>query len=100
VVENRKLYAAKFAQATPVIQRALRCERPDAAFYLWAATPIDDAEYARRLYAETHVTVLPGSYLSRSVDGASPGAGHVRIALVASPAEVADAAGRIASFTA
>jgi N-succinyldiaminopimelate aminotransferase len=99
VVENRKLYAAKFDQATPVIQRALQCERPDAAFYLWAATPIDDAEYARRLFAEKHVTVLPGSYLSRTVGGASPGAGHVRIALVASPAEVAEAAGRIASFT-
>jgi len=99
VVANRALYAAKFDQATPVIQRALDCQRPDAAFYLWAATPIDDAEYARRLYAATNVTVLPGSYLSRSVDGASPGAGHVRIALVASPAEVAEAAGRIASFT-
>lgn len=99
VVENRRLYAAKFDQATPVIRRALRCERPDAAFYLWAATPIDDAEYARRLFAEQHVTVLPGSYLSRDVDGANPGAGHVRIALVASPAEVADAAARIASLT-
>ena len=50
--------------------------------------------------AEKHVTVLPGSYLSRSVDGASPGTGRIRIALVASPAEVADAAERIASFTA
>ncbi len=99
VVENRRLYAAKFAQATPVIQRTLKCERPDAAFYLWAATPIDDAEYARRLFAERHVTVLPGSYLSRDVDGANPGAGHVRIALVASPAEVAEAAARIASLT-
>ena len=99
VVENRRLYAAKFDQATPVIRRALKCERPDAAFYLWAATPIDDAEYARRLFAERHVTVLPGSYLSRDVDGANPGAGHVRIALVASPTEVADAAARIASFT-
>jgi N-succinyldiaminopimelate aminotransferase len=99
VVENRRLYAAKFAQATPVIQRALKCERPDAAFYLWAATPIDDAEYARRLFAEKHVTVLPGSYLSRDADGANPGAGYVRIALVASPAEVAEAAARIASFT-
>ena len=98
VVENRRLYAAKFDQATPVIQRALKCTRPDAAFYLWAATPIDDAEYARRLYAATNVTVLPGSYLSRTVDGVSPGAGHVRIALVASPAEVAEAAARIASF--
>ena len=99
VVENRRLYAEKFAQATPVIQRSLQCERPDAAFYLWAATPIDDTEYARRLFAEQHVTVLPGSYLSREVDGAIPGAGHVRIALVASPAEVAEAAARIASFT-
>ena len=100
MVENRKLYAAKFDQATPVVQRALRCERPDAAFYLWAATPIDDVEYARRLYAEKHVTVLPGSYLSREADGSNPGTNFVRIALVASPAEVAEAAGRIASFTA
>jgi N-succinyldiaminopimelate aminotransferase len=99
VVENRRLYSEKFAQATPIIQRSLSCERPDAAFYLWAATPIDDAEYARRLFAERHVTVLPGSYLSRDVDGANPGAGHVRIALVASPAEVAEAAARIASLT-
>jgi N-succinyldiaminopimelate aminotransferase len=98
VVANRRLYAEKFDHATPVIRRALRCERPDAAFYLWAATPIDDAEYAKRLFAEKHVTVLPGSYLSRDVDGTNPGAGHVRIALVASPAEVAEAADRIASF--
>ena len=98
VVENRQLYAAKFAQATPVIGRALDCSAPDAAFYLWAATGMDDAEYARRLYAERNITVLPGSYLSRDVDGANPGRGHVRIALVASPAEVAEAAERIASF--
>jgi N-succinyldiaminopimelate aminotransferase len=99
VVANRRLYAEKFDHATPIIRRALHCERPDAAFYLWAATRIDDAEYARRLYAEKNVTVLPGSYLSRDVDGINPGAGHVRIALVASPAEVAEAADRIASFT-
>jgi N-succinyldiaminopimelate aminotransferase len=42
--------------------------------------------------------VLPGSYLSRTVDGENPGTGHVRIALVATPAEVAEAAARIASF--
>jgi N-succinyldiaminopimelate aminotransferase len=99
VVENRRLYAQKFAQATPVIAQRLACSVPDAAFYLWACTPIDDAEYARRLYAERNVTVLPGSYLSRTVDGANPGTGHVRIALVASPAEVAEAAARIASLS-
>jgi N-succinyldiaminopimelate aminotransferase len=98
VVENRRLYAQKFAQATPVVLRHLECAMPDAAFYLWARTPIDDAEYARRLYAAQNVTVLPGSYLSREVDGRNPGTGHVRIALVASPDEVATAAERIASF--
>jgi N-succinyldiaminopimelate aminotransferase len=98
VVENRRLYAQKFAQAQPVIARRLPCDLPDAAFYLWARTPIDDAEFARRLLAATNVTVLPGSYLSRDVAGHNPGAGHVRIALVADPAEVAEAAQRIATF--
>jgi N-succinyldiaminopimelate aminotransferase len=99
VVANRRLYAQKFAQATPVIARHLACSQPDAAFYLWARTPIADTDYARRLYAEKNVTVLPGSYLSRSVDGFNPGTNFGRIALVAEPAEVAEAAARIASLT-
>ena len=98
VVANRRLYAQKFAQATPVISKHLDCGRPDAAFYLWARTPIADTEYARRLFAEKNVTVLPGSYLSRSVDGMNPGTNFVRIALVAEPAEVAEATARIASL--
>jgi len=98
VVENRRLYAQKFAQATPVINSRLACSIPDAAFYLWARTPIADAEYAQRLYAQKNVTVLPGSYLSRDANGGNPGIGYARIALVASPAEVADAAARIASL--
>ncbi|MDQ3188555.1 MAG: succinyldiaminopimelate transaminase [Pseudomonadota bacterium] len=98
VVENRSLYAQKFAQATPVINSRLACSVPDAAFYLWARTPIGDTEYAQRLYAQKNVTVLPGSYLSRDASGGNPGTGYVRIALVASPAEVADAAARIASL--
>ena len=66
-----------------------------AAFYLWAQTPGDDAQYARTLYAEQNVLVLPGSYLARTVDGSNPGAGFVRIALVAEESEVAQAAERI-----
>jgi N-succinyldiaminopimelate aminotransferase len=99
VRENRRLYAAKFAQATPIIARALGASPPEAAFYLWARTPIDDAEYARRLYADRNVTVLPGSFLARTCEGGNPGAGFVRIALVAPIAEVLDAAQRIAEFT-
>lgn len=98
VVENRRLYALKFAQATPIIATHLPCSIPDAAFYLWARTPISDTEYAQRLYAHKNVTVLPGSYLSRDTSSGNPGTGYVRIALVASPAEAADAAARIASL--
>jgi N-succinyldiaminopimelate aminotransferase len=99
VVENRRLYAAKFAQVTPLVQRVLQTEAPDAAFYLWARVPGDDDEaWARRLFAEAHVTVLPGRYLSRDVGGSNPGRGFVRIALVASVAEAAEAAQRIASL--
>lgn len=99
VRENRRLYATKFAQATPIIARVLATSLPEAAFYLWARTPIDDTEYARRLYAECNVTVLPGSFLARARDGLNPGAGFVRIALVAGVDEALDAARRIAEFT-
>ena len=103
VIENRRLYAAKFAQATPRIARLLPTAQPDAAFYLWARVPPevdggDDEAFARRLFAQAHVTVLPGSYLSRMVDGLNPGRGFVRIALVAAPAEVDEAAERIAAL--
>ena len=98
VIDNRRLYAQKFAQATPVIATRLACEVPDAAFYLWARTSTPDTDYAQRLYEQKNVTVLPGSYLSRDAAGGNPGANYVRIALVASPEEVAEAAARIASL--
>ena len=98
VIENRRRYAVKFRHATPLVQQVLRTDMPDAAFYLWARTPIDDAEFARRLYGGFNVTVLPGSFLSRARGGFNPGAGFVRIALVAEEAEVMEAARRIAEF--
>jgi N-succinyldiaminopimelate aminotransferase len=98
VIENRRKYAAKFRLATPVVQQVLRTDLPEAAFYLWARTPIGEEEFARRLHAQYNVTVLPGSYLSRTRDGANPGRGFVRIALVAEEAEVMEAARRIAEF--
>jgi len=98
VIENRRKYAAKFRHATPIVRQALQTDMPDAAFYLWARTPIDDTEFARRLHAQFNVTVLPGSFLSRSRDGLNPGAGFVRIALVAEEPEVMEAARRIAEF--
>ena len=95
VIENRRRYAHKFERAHPQINQVLPAAMPDAAFYLWAQTPGDDVQFASRLYAEQNVTVLPGSFLARSADGSNPGAGYVRIALVAEEAEVFDATQRI-----
>ena len=98
VRENRRKYAEKFARVTPVIQAALPVEPPEAAFYLWAPTPIADTEFARRLYAEQNVTVLPGSFLARESGGINPGANRVRMALVAETDECLEAARRIVEF--
>jgi N-succinyldiaminopimelate aminotransferase len=102
VEENRRLYREKFNQVTPVLARVIDVRLPDASFYLWAGIPaslgLDDAEFARELYAATGVTVLPGSYLAREADGRNPGAGRVRMALVAETAECLEAARRIAQF--
>ena len=73
-------------------------EQTDASFYLWPKTPIADDLFAQRLFEEQHITVLPGSYVSRTVDGVNPGAGRVRMALVASVEECREAALRIRAF--
>jgi N-succinyldiaminopimelate aminotransferase len=95
---NRAEYAAKFAALQPKLAAALPCAMPDAAFYLWARTPIDDADFARRLLASQAVTVLPGSFLARDARGMNPGRGYVRIALVAHRDECAEAVERIVTF--
>jgi len=95
VLRNRAEYAAKFARLAPQLARVLPCEMPQAAFYLWAQTPGDDATFARRLLAEQNVAVLPGSYLAREAHGVNPGAGRVRIALVPDLAQCTEAVERI-----
>jgi N-succinyldiaminopimelate aminotransferase len=98
VVENRRLYREKFAAALEILRPALEVEIPDAAFYLWLKTPLSDTEFARRLYQQQAVTVLPGSYLAREAGGVNPGANRVRIALVSSVAECVESAQRIRAF--
>jgi N-succinyldiaminopimelate aminotransferase len=95
---NRIEYAAKFAALQPKLAAALPCAMPDAAFYLWARTPGDDADFARRLLGEQAVTVLPGSFLARDAHGSNPGRGYVRIALVAGRDECAEAVDRIVAL--
>ncbi|MEY3262994.1 MAG: hypothetical protein RL717_471, partial [Pseudomonadota bacterium] len=103
VAENRAKYLRKFEQVTPMLAEVLDVARPDAGFYLWAKVDklvnISDTEFARRLYAEYNVTVLPGSYVARDAHGINPGANRIRMALVAEVDECVEAARRIVEFT-
>ena len=103
VEENRVRYQDKFAQVTPLLSKVLDVALPDASFYLWAGIPAhvcggSDTEFTRQLLAQYNVMVLPGSYLAREAHGINPGAGRIRMALVAGAAECLEAAQRIVSF--
>jgi len=101
VRDNRRLYVDKFSRVTPLLSPYLRTAIPDAGFYLWAdvsPTGLSDTEFARRLHARYHVSILPGSYLARDAGGINPGQDFVRIALVASVEECLEAAHRITEF--
>ena len=106
VVANREKYRAKFAQLMPVLSDVLDVALPDASFYLWAKVPDktiegvrgSDTAFARGLLAQYNVTVLPGSFLAREAHGVNPGAGRIRMALVAEVPECLEAAQRIAAY--
>jgi N-succinyldiaminopimelate aminotransferase len=102
VRENRQMYREKFARVTPVLAQVLDVQLPDAGFYLWAGLPPGwqnrDDLFAQQLLAQYNVTVLPGSYLAREFQGVNPGAGRIRMALVAQTEECLQAAERIVQF--
>lgn len=102
VIENRTRYDEKFRAVRAVLgnleREGLRLNDPQGGFCLWPEVPIDDESFARRLYAEEGVVVLPGSYLGRRGPTGNPGDRRVRLALVASLEDCVDAAQRIAAF--
>jgi N-succinyldiaminopimelate aminotransferase len=98
VINNRKLYREKFTRVAQILKGVWELEQPEAGFNFWAKTPIDDELFTQKLFEAQHITVLPGSYLSREIEGMNPGKNYVRMALVAPLEECIEAAERIKTF--
>lgn len=98
VAHNRELYQEKFKAVLEILSPVMNVNMPEAGFYLWAETPVADTQFARLLFEQQHVTVLPGSYLGRDTAEGNPGANRVRMALVAPLEECIEAAERIRSL--
>ena len=96
VEENRALYRAKYAMADEILGDVPGYRPPQAGFFLWL--PVEDGEAAAlKLWRETGVRVLPGAYLAREVDGVTPGADRLRVAMVAEEQEMRDGLTRLRS---
>lgn len=95
VKDNRDLYQQKFNAVLDILSPVLDVQMPEASFYLWPETPVDDETFTRELFARQNVTVLPGRYLSRDAEGNNPGENRVRMALVAPLDECIEAAQRV-----
>ncbi|RKZ49565.1 MAG: succinyldiaminopimelate transaminase [Gammaproteobacteria bacterium] len=98
VLANRDLYRQKFDAVLDILKPVMNVSRPDASFYLWPETPISDTEFAAGLYSQQNITVLPGSFLSRSIAAGNPGKNRIRIALVPEIDQCIEAANRICTF--
>lgn len=98
VVANRALYRQKFAAVLDIIKPVMNVQAAQGAFYLWPQTPCSDTEFARDLFEQEHITVVPGSFLSRQAHGENPGKNRIRMALVAPLDECVEGARRLANF--
>ena len=98
VKENRALYTKKINDVYTSLSKVMTVPKPEASFYLWPETPIDDTEFARGLFAQQNITVVPGQYLSRVADNINPGERRIRIAMVAPQEECMDAANRLCQY--
>jgi len=82
VERSRKLYQEKYAVVDEIMGDVPDYHPPEAGFFLWL--PVWDGEaMALKIWKNTGVRVLPGAYLSRPTEAGDPGAGFMRIALVA-----------------
>ena len=98
VLDNRNQYREKFNAVLDILTPVMNVQRPQAGFYLWADTGMDDEQFTQDVYAQQHLKVVPGSYLSRAVNGLNPGENRIRMALVATLEECIEAAQRLEKY--
>ncbi len=98
VEENRRLYRIKFDLADQILGARYGYRRPAGGFCVWldVSAKGGDEEATVKLYRDAGVRVIPGSYLARQQpDGSNPGAGYIRLALVADSEITAEALHRL-----
>jgi len=101
VEENRRLYRAKFDLADQILGNRYGYRRPAGGFCVWldVSDKGGDEAVTIKLYRDAGVRVIPGSYLARQQgDGSNPGAGYIRLALVADSETTAEALHRLVKF--
>lgn len=86
VTASRGLYQRKFAIADEIFGDLPGYVPPEGGFFLWLPVAGDEAA-ARRAWQQAGVRVLPGGYLGRDTGQGNPGAGYVRVAMVAADPE-------------
>src|ERR1700684_4099531 len=94
VEENRRLYRLKFDLADQILGSRYGYRRPAGGFCVWVDVSAKGGDEAVtvKLYRDAGVQVIPGSYLARQQqDGSNPGAGFIRLALVADSETTAEA---------
>src|SRR3977135_2457104 len=98
VEENRRLYRIKFDLADQILGSRYGYVRPAGGFCVWLDVSAlgGDEAVTVKLYQDTGVRVLPGSYLARQqADGSNPGDGYIRLARVQDSETIAEALHRL-----
>jgi aspartate/methionine/tyrosine aminotransferase len=98
VEENRRLYTQKYDLADQILGARYGYYRPAGGFFLWLDVSVQggDEAVALRLWKEAGLRVVPGRYLARDgADGANPGEGFIRVAMVQDNATMAEALHRL-----
>ncbi len=100
VVANRALYNAKYQAAQSQLGPIFGDVTPEGGFFLW----LDVARFgggeavAKGLWQEAGVRIVPGGYLAIGDPARNPGAGFIRVAMVASLDATLEAMDRMAQY--